>query len=257
VNLFAPCGDDKNLGKTVLSKLIANLPSLDGSQVAVHFEYTPAGADRWLGERGQGTQIDVAFEVSHSGQSVGFVLIEVKFTEAEFGSCRGYKAPSAKQLEKGSGESNPDRTRCDRLDAIRSNPNDTCWMAQQHGRTYWEWIAKTNSSITLDTLPGAGPCPFRHGLYQLMRNRVLADAMLAEGAVKWVQVGVCRHPQNQAALLLKSEVGGKTNAITAFNRLLRDRPLVQIDPREVVNAIEGADPRWADWAREMRSRYCL
>src|SRR6266404_5506105 len=81
VNLFSPCRDDKNLAKTVLSKLVTNLPDLESSQVAVHFEYTPGDAEKWLGEKGQATQVDVAFQVDQRGQQSGYVLIEVKFSE--------------------------------------------------------------------------------------------------------------------------------------------------------------------------------
>jgi len=106
VNVFAPLAEDSDLAKAVWARIYPHRPLDPADTVLVEFEHTPQGADEWLGERRQQTQVDVFFTVRRGETTVGHLLVEVKFTETEFGECRGAKPPTAKRA------GNPDRSRC-------------------------------------------------------------------------------------------------------------------------------------------------
>lgn len=184
VNLIAPLADDPGLARSVWPILSPHRPLQDGDEVKVEFEYTPDGARDWLGERGHQTQVDVAVIVSRRGNLVGELLIEVKYTEPGFGSCRGAKDMQA------DGKGNPDAARCLDLARILAIPDGRCWSAEIEGRRYWEIMTGRGSSFSFGSLPEGPPCPFRGGPYQLMRNRALADAIVANTEAEWADVAV-------------------------------------------------------------------
>ena len=86
-------------------------------------------------------------------------------------------------------------------------------------------------------LAGDAPCPFRHGLYQLMRNRVLADALIEETDAGWADFAVCIHPGNHQARRLAEAIGGKTDAVEAFRAIAGADAVVELDPMAVVEAV--------------------
>ena len=99
VNLFGPLKNDPHLARRALGRLIPDRELRATDMVSVAFEYLHPGANGWFGERGQATQVDVYFCIERDYHSLGHVLVEVKFTEPEFGSCRGWsdspRRPSA------------------------------------------------------------------------------------------------------------------------------------------------------------------
>lgn len=245
VNIFAPLAEDPARAHRALQAL---LPMRDlGSQdtVTVQFEFTPEGAPEWLGERGQATQVDVYFEVTRSGRCIGDVLVEVKFTETSFGCCRGWEAERDKLSP------NP----CLNASAVLSAPQANCWLAQVEGRRYWEIISRPDSSIRTEAIRAADACPFRHGLYQIMRNRVLADELLRRTEAEWADFAVCRHPGNQAVLALDEPVSSARDAIEAFRSLSSKDAVRDWDAGRVVKAIGSTDDRLKDWEAWMWERY--
>ena len=146
--------------------------------------------------------MDVLFTVRRSGYPIGFVLVEVKFTEQSFGGCRGWQGPEVAEPR------NPDRSRCLDLASITQNPGNHCWMAEHEGRRYWQLMNLDDSSIRLQQMSAGSPCPFRHGLYQIMRNRVLADCMRRELAAEWADVAICIHPGNTVVRQQPEQIAG-------------------------------------------------
>ena len=251
VNLFAPLAQDADLSKRVWDRIAPNRPLSQSDSIEVCFEYTPVGGPRWLGERGQPTQVDVAFLIFSEGRLKGSLLVEVKFTENEFGNCRGARPPA-----KGRG-GNPVPDRCLDMEAILQDPAQTCWLAESEGRNYWSIISGDAGSFALPALALQGQtCPFRHGLYQLMRNRVLADAMVSNRAVDWAEVAVCVHPGNEAVWKLPDRVAGQGDALSAINKLLNN-PILSLSPITIVEAVADDSAQWHHWASEMKGRYAL
>jgi hypothetical protein len=249
VNVFAPLAEEGGRAKSALQVL---LPKRDlGSQdtVCVEFEFTPEGAPTWLGERRQATQLDVYFRITRSGRCLGHVLVEVKFTETSFGCCRGWEANPNEPIR------NPDPSRCLNVSAILSAPQANCWLAQMEGRQYWKIMSDAESSIRKEAIRMAGVCPFRHGLYQMMRNRVLADELARRTGSAWADFAVCRHPANLALIVLKEPVSSVPDAIGAFRSLSSDEAVLDWDAEKIVRTISSTDDRLKDWEKWMLERY--
>jgi hypothetical protein len=248
VNLFAPLAEDSKRANVVLGKLLPDRNLLPDDHVSLRFEQTPAAAARWLGESGQPTQVDVLFTVRRGDRSIGYALVEVKFTEVSFGGCRGW------QGSKGGEPQNPDRNRCLDLTSIIQNPTNRCWMVEHEGRRYWEIINRDESSIRPQQLPAGSACPFRYGLYQIMRNRLLADCMRRERGADWADVAICVHPGNKMVRQQTEQVSGKMDIVEQFHTITGSYGLRDWDINMLLDTAvaAGASMKWADW---MRSRY--
>src|SRR5690606_37506845 len=147
-------------------------------------------------------QVDVCFAVNENGRVSGYSLVEVKLAETEFGSCRGAK-PS---LPGG----NPDPARCNDFSQVWDNPGANCWLAGFHGRTYWDFLAD-RTWFEFSSVAAGEACPFRGGLYQLMRNAVLARALLQNTEASWADLATCVHPGNLIAHEMKVAVCGTSH----------------------------------------------
>ncbi len=128
-------------------------------------------------------------------------------------------------------------------------------MVETEGRRYWDIMSDPSSSFELDRIALPSPCPFQHGLYQLMRNRALADAIVANTEAEWADVAVCLHAQNAACRVLSEPVGGDEDVIRAFNSIVPNDSVPAIDPGAVVQAIANENATWTQWAATMQSRY--
>jgi len=249
VNLFAPLAEDRSRAIEALRLLLPSRRFESTDTISVRFEYTPEGGPDWFGERRQPTQIDVYFEIIQSDRHIGHVLVEVKFTETSFGRCRGWVA------KQGHDSHNPDRSRCLDASMILASPQTKCWLAQVEGRRYWEIMAHPASSIRQDTMRLAEPCPFRHGLYQMMRNRLLADELARRTRAEWGEFVVCRHPSNDMVLTLKEPVLSTTNAVDAFRRISSDNAVRDWNAEHVLTAVRSTDERLIEWEQWMLERY--
>jgi hypothetical protein len=250
LNLFGPLAEKPILAKQVLKALLPHRTLEKDDAVTVRFELTPQGAQEWLGEKNQPTQVDVFFTVTRSGKPIGHLLVEVKFTEHEFGSCRG--AVSSTPTKPG----NPDSSRCLNLHAVIDNPKQMCWMAEAaNGRHYWDLMLPPSAPFKFTS---GSACPFRESLYQLMRNQVLAVALVQKTSAEWAEFGVCLHPGNEKVLELTDAVSGQKDALKAFNTILPDKTkLIEILPSKIIELATGNDPALSEWADWMRSRYEL
>ena len=240
VNLFGPVATNAKLAGSAFNRLFPMRGTVEISEVQVCLEYTPNGGPLWLGEEisRQPTQVDVAFMVRHSGEPCGVILVEVKLSEG-FGTCRGFK--HQEEIHAASSPCNDART-------VLADPQANCWMVSHENRRYWEILKLTKPPLTFDSLPAGAACPFRLGLYQLMRNKALAKALVSQGAAHWCDFAVCSHPSNDS---------GGSEALVDFRSLFGDGGVLSIDPRTVISAIADCDKRLQLWAEYMRERYAL
>ena len=249
VNVFGPLVAKPILAKRVLENLLPHRTLEKDDAVTVCFEHTPEGTREWLGETKtrQPTQVDVFFTVTRKEKPIGYLLVEVKFTEPEFGSCRGAKPTK---------DGNSDSSRCFNLLAVLENPQNMCWMAEAvNGRHYWDFMLSPSTPFNFTC---ASACPFRQSLYQLMRNQVLAIALVEKAAAEWAEFGVCIHPGNKKVLQLTNTVAGHTDSLKAFNAILPDKTkLIEIPPSTIIEFAKGNDPVLSEWADWMISRYDL
>ena len=244
VNLFSPLARNPRLARVILSQLQPGRFFSDQDQVSVLFEYTPAGAAQWLGEAGQPTQIDVCFQIDRPVRAPSFVFVEVKYSERSFGASRGWK-----QTARGS-----DKLDCLDVSAIL-NDHSKCWLVRVEHRRYWEIMAQPQSSMAPEEIKAAGACPFRYGLYQLMRNRVLADEMVRQSRAEWVDVVACTHPANKRLRILAESISCHADAIEAFRSLSSESSLGSWDARRVIELTATAAPELEEWRNWMQRRY--
>ncbi|WP_227340270.1 PGN_0703 family putative restriction endonuclease [Sphingopyxis sp. P8] len=249
VNLFGPLVDDPELAKQVFESLFPHRIEA-GISVEVALEFAPEETGKWLGEAGQTTQVDACFIVSRSGAQVGFALVEVKLAETGFGTCRGARVAG----ENGSG--NPDPRRCEAFGQVHRSPQTVCWMVTRHGRRYWDWLNDTDW-FDLSHVPDAEGCPFRDGVYQLMRNAVLARALMVEAGAEWAEVAVCVHAGNHIAHILKYPIAGLADALDAARLIAPRAGFESLAPAAIVAATEASNPSCSEWARWMQERYGL
>jgi hypothetical protein len=250
VNLFAPLAADPVLALQVLARLRPD-HVMEADTVEVALEFTPPQAPGWLGERGQPTQVDAAFIVRRNGGAIGYLLVEVKLGERKLGTCRGARTPVP-------GAPAVHRESCRSLARIMAEPESQCWLAETEGRTYWRYLLDQSGPFRFDHLPQGAACPFTGGLYQLMRNRVLAHALVREGGAEWADVALCLHPANDAVDVLDEPVGGTSSAQAAFRALLRsEEGLLDLPPQVLIDAVATASPDLEAWAEWVRDRYQL
>ncbi len=240
VNLFAPLVEDQFLAKSVFQQLCPHRALDPTDRVEASFEYHAPLGSGWLGEATgeQPTQADVVFIAKRYECPIGILLIEVKLSE-KLGSCRGYK-----YQERLLGKLSP----CLDISKITSNPKNNCWLVREKGRRYWELMGTEGSGFDFTRLTPGSACPFHLGGYQLMRNRLLADAFKNNTGADWADVGLCAHPAGQAS-----------NSVTLeeFRSLVGMESVLEIEPDDVISAAERADPKLANWVAYLRDRYQL
>lgn len=241
VNLFAPLADDPQAARDVLEALLPEATLSPGARVEVAFEYSPPEARTMLGEGEKATQVDVALIARRGDRLEAALLVEVKLLEDGFGRCRGWTAAAT----------NPAPWRCLHLGRILDAPHEHCHMAQAEGRRYWDVLGDPRC-FAFPPHAVDQPCPFRHDLYQVMRNCVLADALEAATPGSLVRVGLCLHPENAKALALVPPVAGDDNVLEAINALRPKRPVRRLDLVETVTLIAAAtgDEAWHRWFSE-------
>jgi hypothetical protein len=248
-NLFAPLAEDSERARAALQLLLPTRDIRREDNVSVGFEYNPPNAPAWMGEREWSTKVDVYLRVTRSHRCIGHVLVEVKYSENSFGCCRGWKR------KPDNGKRNPNRSRCLNASKITLSPRANCWLAETEGRRYWEIMSASGSSIQMEAIRLAGICPFRHGLYQMMRNRVLADELARHAGPAWANFAVCRHPSNDAVVLLDEPVFSLRNALQAFRLLSSDEAICDWNAQQLVEVIGSTDSMLKGWEAWMKARY--
>jgi hypothetical protein len=244
VNLFAPLRDEAERARLLLAALLPERAILPGDQVMVQMEFTPKGAPKWFGESRQPTQVDVYFQVVRAGAAFGHLLVEVKYAETGFGCCRG-----GEDLRKARDNG------CLDLANVLCYPQKNCWLARTEGRTYWQLLSKPSSSVKIDAIAKLEACPFRCGLYQMMRNRLLADELRERTNARWADFAVCIHPENVEVRSLKGPVPRPSAAIEAFRGLSSADAVLDWDAKWILDAVLSTGPGLEGWGDWMRSRY--
>ena len=250
VNLFGPARFSKAVARALWNTLPAAGDGPGPDRVDVHFEYSgpdKAFAKAELGEAGKPTQIDVAIEGMFPGGVRQMQFIEVKLSESKFGSCRGAK--------RGKNAPNPAPDRCRNLSEILENPGKQCWLTDVEGRRYWQVIGRATSGMNMKA-DERGGCPWQGGLYQLMRNWALARAMLDRGLAARINLAVCVHPSNHAAIALTTEVAGADSVVDAFNALTGPMTVSKLDVVEVIK-VQHAAGAPKEWRSYMQRRYLI
>jgi restriction endonuclease-like protein len=243
VNLFGPARKSEAACLELWRALTSDASSKQPQRVELAFEYggpslPPLGRTA-LGERRQTTQIDVALRAQFAGGKARFLLIEVKLSESSFGACRG-----AKEVAKQGGSD------CNRLSKILARPDRKCWLAKNEGRKYWPVIQSGPRGLRFSSLADE-PCPWKGGLYQLMRNWAFGQALVQTGNAEDFHVGVCIHPNNSEALALKEPIGGTSDLIAAFDKFVSKGRVIRVDPERVVGLLAPfADVSWTDYVRK-------
>jgi len=183
LNLFAPL-DQQHI------QAAFRLMDLDVASVApIEFEFSDP-KDR-LGESraksSHRTQVDVVLRGTSTAGERLVVLIEVKFTETDFGHCSAYENPA-----------NPRLDVCRSAGLFGSHPA-ACFQLANHGdghRTYDEHL----HAIPIVQPAGAsdpGGCLVRRSLNQPMRNLALAHLLLDADEADSVVYALCapaNHP---------------------------------------------------------------
>ena len=249
VNLFAPARFSGDVAHALWTKMPAGASHPDPQCVNVHFEYSGPDdgfAKQALGETGVATQIDVAVEASCADKSRHFQFIEVKLGESRFGACRGART--------GKKRVNPTPERCQDLTQVRKDPGSQCWLANSERRRYWELIEGQSGLAVL--ADDAGGCPWRGGLYQLMRNWALARALVEHGIAASVELAVCVHPGNHEARRLDRAVSGTNDVVHAFNSMTDATRVSELDPRALL-AVQDVSGAPSGWRTYMKGRYLL
>jgi hypothetical protein len=250
VNLFAPLAADPALACKVLLRLRPSRALATGDIVEVVLEFTPPQAPEWLGESRQATQVDAAFIVRRQNRPIGYLLFEVKLGERRFGTCRGAKKPTSYSV------GNPRAERCRSLAQVLTDPQRQCWLAEIEGRNYWRYLRDPGGPLRFDRLAPDAPCPFSGGLYQLMRNYVLAQALVRDGGAEWADFALCIHPANETVGVLEEPVAGTSSAHVAFTSLLgRSEGFLELEPKAIIEATVDAFPALVTWGDWMRDRY--
>ncbi len=252
VNLFAPLIGRASLARELCRRLLPERGIDVRDTIELVLEFTPDGARHWLGERDHPTQVDAALVIRRDRRPSGYLLIEVKLGESAFGSCSGVNG-----LATGV-RGNPRPERCLHLASILGDPARQCWLTESEGRRYWEHMLSAGSSFRFDHLPADDACPFGSGLYQLMRNKVLAHSLVSESGADWADFALCAHPKNQRLYTLGREIAGTTDARAAFRSLFPDSDgLREIDPSSIVEAMVGNEPEFEPWGDWICERYEL
>jgi hypothetical protein len=140
----------------------------------MEFEYTdPLNL---LNETRQ-TNVDLAIEWLDDCCNLNLFLLEFKYTEDSFGECSKYNKEKCRYLD----------TR---------NQSKKCYLTNK-GIKYWDELTQ-NGPIKTESIVGKGACPFKSGLYQLMRNQLLAHMLEKTGRYKKVIFGVIYPERNKA-----------------------------------------------------------
>ena len=190
LNLFAPL--DPGRIRTALS-----LVGLDVSAVApMEFEYSDP-EDR-LGEirprSPHRTQIDVLLRGTSAAGERMVALIEVKFTETDFGHCSAYENPA-----------NGRRDVCCSAGLFGGQP-DACFQLANNGdgrRRYDEQLADIDV-VQPSGVNDPGGCLVRQSLNQPMRNLALAHLLLRAGEADRVVYALCA-PAGHSAIWRRFE----------------------------------------------------
>lgn len=242
LNLAGPFFDTPALLAPTLRALLhdelaADLESVESVEAEL---VDPENRFREPGSRGTlMTSVDLG--ITWRGRRTGraLLLVEVKYTESGFGECKKGGDTGGACDSDGPG--------------IVASGGALCPLSgDPHRRTYWEWLNRLGV-FRSEALAVPGPCPFRHGGYQLMRNQTLA-AVLEQGGYDRVDFAVLLHDGNVDIRRSAALIGGVSDPVEGWRSLLADPSRFHcFSAREWVDA--ASDPALGAWRESMLARY--
>ena len=132
------------------------------------FEYPTHGDPLGETQRGQGhrTRVDVRVDSGRDATA----LVEVKFTESEFGACSA-----------GHDDENPDAAFCLQPGWTVDRAASHRYLGKVKQRSYFTLLPQSPVAVAALEEAGALGCPLRQGRYQLVRNLLIAGETKKQG----------------------------------------------------------------------------
>jgi hypothetical protein len=194
------------------------------------------------GQRGANcTSSDLGIWWTDAEDRRNLLLVEVKYTESEFGACK-----------KGNDHGGACATGGPEI--IASEGALCPLTGPAYGRTYWTWMRLLNVFRT-EVLETSTGCPFRQDGYQLMRNQVLAAVLEQDPGLHRVDFAVMMHDDNETVRTLEVPLAGSTDVLSAWRSVLQDPSrCFALSPRRWLD-VASRDPGLAPWAGAMIERY--
>lgn len=189
------------------------------------------------------TSADLGMWVRMKNGGTHLSLIEVKFTERDFGECRMGAAHGGLCDHDGPA-------------IVRSRGRLCPLSAPPHNRTYWHLIFRLDVFKESELLKSQS-CPFRHGGYQLMRTQVLARAIEADPAsgINRADFAALLHDDNEPIQGFQHPIAGSNRLQAGWKGVIqRPEKFVALDARRWVDQL-GRNPQLAPWACAMKERY--
>jgi hypothetical protein len=142
---------------------------------------------------------------------------------------------------------------------VAADIDKLCWLTRVEHRKYWRYIFARMPKVEWQELSEHTRCPFSGGLYQLMRNRVLGDALRSERGAAWSDVAVCIHPGNAGVRRLRAPFLTEMDIVASANALFGASAVSELGPAQVVEAVVSAqaDADIRQWSAWMMDRYRL
>ena len=246
LNILFPLKQHLDVLKMWLSSKFSDVENV----VDLDFEYIGPNNKNYFNEeggRGQNrTSSDISVTWQDKGRRENMLLLEFKFTEANFGEC--------------SKHGNPDRSRCNSSDKIVAFPRTQCYRAEI-GRKYWDFILSGNSPFRQEALTTERYCPFRYNFYQLMRNQLLAHCIQSDSQEGFhtVEFGVIYHADNNELLRMSHPFEGKRDPLKTWPSLLKTPDSFHVFTiQNFVHTIETSLPEnLSGWRKYIKQRYDL
>ena len=238
LNLAAPFFRRPDL----LSPLFGNA----GDQV-FKIEAEVAGDNNYFNEPGARgslrTSADLGVWLKRPDGEVDLALIEVKFTEKEFGICSKGKQHGSICDTDGKG--------------ILCSGGNLCPLSgSPYYRTYWQQL-NTHQIFNIDKLMKSLCCPFRFGGYQLMRNQLLAAVMEndPECNIREARFVALLHDWNSDIRKFEPPVSGAATLEEGWPQLLHNPKKFEVmSARQWITTFTD-HPLLASWAQSMMFRY--
>jgi len=253
INLFFPLREHPELLKLWLSSRLADVEEvtdLDFEYIGPDDPQEPSGYRNYFneeGSRGQNrTSADVAVTWRNSEGSKNLLLLEFKFTEANFGVCSRYP--------------NMDSKRCLSSREVVRSPRTKCYRAQV-GRHYWDYISAGNSPFRQELLTAEGYCPFRYDFYQLMRNQLLAHCIQTDPKEHYnkVDFSIMYHTDNDRLMIMSRPFNKEKDPLKAWQKLLSYPDTFHVFTIQGLLEVVGGNlpSNLVDWRKYLEQKYRL